>query len=170
MTADDQTKPVLKPADLSLLERTYLGVLDTGMVPARLAGDPTLRMDYVTAVCLALREGKAENTYLDDDGPEPSAAFLDDLNAAAHALDARGVISAGPPPPDIILSPDLAHPRPPPRLDFDQRPRIWDRHLAHACMEELFQDGRVYRFLMGKYQDSGEVWARLYKQNPQQFL
>ena len=174
MTVDDRSKPVLQRSDLTLLERTYLGVLDTGMVSARLARDPTLRMDYVTAVCLALREGRPPATYLEGDGPEPAAAFLDDLNAAALSLDAKGVISVGGPPADVVVSPDLApdldRPRTPRRLDFDQHPRIWDRYLAHACMEELFQDSRVYPFLMGKYQDSGEVWARLYKENPQQFL
>ena len=169
MTAEKPARPALRPADLSLLERTYLGVLDTGMVSARLAGDPALRMDSVTAVCLALREGKAPETYLVDGGPEPAPAFLDDLAAAAHALDAKGVISIGAPPPDMILSPDLARPTPPARLDFDQHPRIWDRYLAHTCMEELFQDSRVYPFLMGKYQDSSEVWSRLYRENPDRF-
>ena len=169
MTAGDQGRPVLRPVDLSLLERTYLGVLDTGMVPARLAGDPTLRMDYVTAVCLALREGKPPNTYLVGDSPEPDPAFLDELNAAVHSLDAKGVLSAGPPPPDILMSPAMARPAPPARIDLDQHPRIWDRYLAHACMEELFSDSRVYPFLMGKYQDSGEVWGRLYQQHPERF-
>lgn len=169
MTATDK-ETLLHAADLSLLERTYLGVLDTGMVSSKLAGDPSLRMDSVTAVCLALREEKPPGAYLVGDGPEPSAAFLDDLNAAAHSLDARGVISAGPPPPDLILSPELARPKAPMRLDFDQHPRIWDRYLAHECLEELFSDPRVYGFLMGKYQDSAEVWAKLYQQSPERFL
>jgi hypothetical protein len=172
MTNETDREPVVHAADLSLMERTYLGVLDMGMVPARLAGDPTLRLDSVTAVCLALREGKPATAYLDGAGPEPAAAFLADLNAAAFALDEKGIISVSAPPPDSVLSPDLHLPAPRPagRLDFDQRPRIWKRYLAHECMEELFSDSRVYPFLMGKYQDSGEVWARLYKQNPQQFL
>jgi hypothetical protein len=170
VTTENDRRPVLHPADLTLIERTYLGVLDTGMVPARLAGDPALRMDSVTAVCLALREGKPANSYLDGDGPEPVAAFLRDLTAAALSLDARGVISAGSQPPDILMSLDMARPAPPTTIDFDQHPRIWDRYLAHECMEELFRDTRVYPFLMAKYQDSGEVWARLYKQNPERFL
>lgn len=169
MTVERHDRPVVHLADLSLLERTYLGVLDTGMVPARLAGDPTLRMDHVTAVCLALREGKPPDAYLQDGGPEPTPDFLDALNAAARSLDAQGVISAGPAPPDLILAPELARPAPLARMDFDQHPRIWDRYLAHACMEELFRDSRVYPFLMGKYQTSSEVWSRLYHQNPERF-
>ena len=170
MTAGGPNRPVLRPADLSLLERTYLGVLDTGMVPATLAGDPSLRMDYVTAVCLALREGKPRETYLDDAGAEPDAAFLAELTRAARALDEKGVISVAPPPADMLLSPELGSPAPTAEIDFDQHPRIWDRYLAHACMEELFSDSGVYPFLMGKYQDSGEVWARLHKERPERFM
>ena len=170
MTADGADRPVLSPADLSVVERTYLGVLDTGMVPARLAGDPSLRMDIVTAVCLALREDKPRGTYLDAAGAEPSDAFRRDLTAAVHSLDAKGVISAGPPPPEMLLSPEMGRPAPPPEIDFDQHPRIWDRYFAHTCMEELFSDSRVYAFLMGKYQDSAEVWARLYRERPERFL
>src|SRR5262249_3224445 len=109
---------------------------------------------------------------------EPSAAFLDVLNAAAQSLDARGVIAAVAPPADVLLSPELLTPemvgaaraRPPARLDFDQHPRVRDKYLAHLCLEELFGGHRVYPYLMGKYQDSGDVWARLYKENPQRFL
>jgi hypothetical protein len=165
-------RAALRPSDLTVLERTYLGVLDTGMVPARLAGDPSLRMDYVTAVCFALREGRPRETYLDGDGSQtrPSPAFVEQLTAAARSLDEKGVISVGPPPPDVILTPEASRPPPPREIDFDQHPRIWDRYLAHECMEELFSDSRVYPFLMGKYQDSGEVWARLYKERPERFL
>lgn len=170
MTSDTSGRAVLRPDDLSLLERTYLGVLDTGMVPAKLAGDPSLRMDYVTAVCLALREGRERDAYLDASTAEPSAAFIADLTAAAQSLDARGVISVGPPPPNLILSPDTPRAPAPRSIDFDQHPRIWDRYLAHTCLEELFSDSRVYPFLMGKYQDSGDVWSRLYKERPERFL
>lgn len=170
MTADGRSAGVLHAADLPLLERTYLGVLDTGMVPARLAGDPSLRMDRVTAICLALREGAAESTYLA--GEEPGPAFLAALADAARSLERRGVISVAPPPPDAILAPEgLQLPQSRPReIDFDQHPRIHDRFLAHECMEELFADARVYPYLMGKYQDSGEVWARLYRERPERFL
>lgn len=178
MTADastgasspDDSATVLRPDDLSPLERTYLGVLDTGMVSSRLAADPSLRLDTVTAICLALRDDQPQHAYLDGDGPEPTAAFIADLTAAVLALDARGILSAGPPPPDMLLSPDLARPRPPITLDFDQHPRIWDRYLAHQCMEALFADPRVYPYLMAKYQDSSDVYARLYTENPQRFL
>src|SRR5262245_13524542 len=102
------------------------------MVPSRLAGDPTLRMDHVTAVCYALRQNQPSNTYLEGDGPEPSAAFLDELNAAAQSLDARGIIAAVAPPTDVLLAPELFTPemagvaraRLPARLDFDQHPRV----------------------------------------------
>ncbi len=170
MTQENRERTVLRPADLSLLERTYLGVLDTGMVPAKLAGDPSLRMDYVTAVCLALREGQEPDAYLDATKDEPSPAFLQDLTEAARALDAKGVISVGPPPPDLLLSSAMPRPPAPREIDFDQHPRIWDRYLAHTCLEELFSDSRVYPFLMGKYQDSGDVWSRLYKERPERFL
>jgi hypothetical protein len=170
MTAENHGRAVLHPADLSLLERTYLGVLDTGMVPAKLAGDPSLRMDRVTAVCLALREGRERDTYLDTSKDEPTAAFIQDLITAVRSLDAKGVISIGPPPPDMILTPDAPRAPAPRVIDFDQHPRIWDRYLAHTCLEELFSDSRVYPFLMGKYQDSGEVWSRLYKERPERFL
>jgi|GEM_PF-659841 len=172
MTHDSSDKGVLHPADLSLIERTYLGVLDTGMVSARLAGDPTLRLDHVAAVCLALREQRPRDAYLAEDSAKPAPAFRAALTRAVYDLEERGVLTTGAPPSDILLSPGL----PPTRtrsnapLDFDQRPLILLRYLAHECMEELFQDTRVYPFLMGKYQDSGEVYGRLYKENPQRFL
>jgi hypothetical protein len=170
MTADESRPPVFHAADLTLLERTYLGVLDTGMVPARLAGDPALRMDCVAAVCFALREGKPPSAYLN--GEEPSKDFTVWLTEAVHSLDRRRVISVAPPPPETVLAPDgLQSPRTQPAvIDFDQHPRIYDRFLAHECMEELFADPRVYPYLMGKYQDSGEVWARLYRERPERFL
>ena len=152
------------PADLTLLERTYLGVLATGMASARLANDPWLRMDYVTAVCVALTEGRPPHTYVVGEGPDVTPDFTRALTEAALALDEKGIISAGSPPPDVLGSPDLMRPRPPPVIDFDQHPRIWDRFLAHECMEELFRNPAVYPFLMGKYQDSSEVWGRLYQQ------
>jgi hypothetical protein len=161
------TKPY-SPADLSLIERTYLGVLATGMVPARLANDPWLRLDYVTAVCLALREGQPRDAYLVGEGPEVTAAFATVLTQAVLALDAKRILAAGTPPPDVLGGPELVRPRPPPALDFDQHPRIWDRFLAQQCMEELFQHPAVYPFLMDKYQDSGEVWRRLYRQGRRQ--
>jgi hypothetical protein len=169
VTSPERDRPALQPADLTLIERTYLGVLDTGMVPVQLAGDPTLRMDYVSAVCHALRQGLADGAFLAGDAA-PDAAFLLELTAAVQRLDERGVISIAPPPPDAVLSPDAPRRAPPAVVDFDQHPRIWDRYLAHACLEELFGDPRVYPFLMGKYQDSGEVWARLYKERPERFL
>ena len=162
-------RPVLQPSDLTPLQRTYLGVLDTGMVPADLAGDPTLRLDYVVAVCQALREGEPEDTYLDG-GATPRASFLAGLTTAALDLDAKGVLSVGPPPADLLLSPEAPSRHTPTEIDFEQRPRVLDRYLAHACLEELFADSRVYPFLMGKYQDSGEVWARLYRERPERFL
>ena len=165
---DRADTPVLRPADLTALERTYLGVLDAGMVPAQLAGDPTLRTDYVVAVCFALRESKPESTYLESGAAAPS--FVADLTGAARALDEKGVISLAPPATDILLTPEGQRPSPPAEIDPEHRPRIRDRYLAHACLEELFSDGRVYPFLMGKYQDSGEVWARLYRERPERFL
>jgi len=162
-------RPVLRAPDLTPLQRTDLGVLDTGMVSAKLAEDPTLRLDYVVAVCQALREGRPEDSYLDGDAT-PRSDFLADLTAAALDLDAKGILSAGPPPADLLLTPDAPPRHTPTEIDFEQRPLILDRYLAHACLEELFADGRVYPFLMGKYQDSGDVWARLYQERPDRFL
>jgi hypothetical protein len=31
-------------------------------------------------------------------------------------------------------------------------------------MEELFSNPDIYPFLMGKYQDSADIWGRLYQQ------
>lgn len=152
------------PADLALIERTYLGVLATGIVPARLANDPWLRMDYLTAVCVAIIEDRPRDLYLNGEGPEPTAAFIAALTEAVRTLDEKGILSAGPPPPDTLLSPELARPVAPRVIDFDQHPRIWDRFLGQACMEALFQNTNVYPFLMGKYQDSGEIWGRLYQE------
>lgn len=168
--SDSRDRTVLQPSDLSLIERTYLGVLDTGMVPAALAGDRSLRMDYVTAVCLALREDRPREAYLDEEQAEPAPRFLESLTEAARSLDEKRVISFGSPPSDLLLSPEMPRRSAPREIDFDQHPRILDRYLAHECMEELFADSRVYPFLMGKYQESGEVWARLYKERPERFL
>ncbi len=156
---------LITPADLTAIERTYLGVVATGIVPGSLAKDDTFRADYLTAVCLAIQEGKPRDSYLEQGGPAVSAAFHQALNAAAHALDARGIISAGTPAPVEVLSldPDVVRPPAPHMIDFDQAPRLFDRRLAQECMETLFQDRAVYPFLMGRYQDSGEIWGRLYK-------
>lgn len=152
------------PAELSLIEKVYLGVLATGIVPARLAKDPSLRMDFITAVCLAIVEGRPRGTYVEGEGPEVTPEFTRSLTAAALALDAKGILAAGAPPPDVLGGPDIVRPKPPAVIDFDQHPRIWDRYLGQQCMEELFQNPDVYPFLMGKYQDSAEVWGRLYQE------
>lgn len=153
----------LTPADLTPLERTYLGVLATGMVPAKLAKDPSLRMDYITAVCLAILEGRPRDSYLIGEGPEVTPEFARALTEAVHALDAKGIISAGAAPPDALGGPDMMRPKPPAQIDFDQHPRIWDRYLAQQCMETLFQNPDIYPFLMGKYQDSADVWGAVYQ-------
>jgi hypothetical protein len=157
---------VYAPADLSLIERTYLGVLATGIVPARMAKDQSLRMDFITAVCLAVRENKPRATYLEGEGPEIAPDFRRQLTEAVLALDAKKIISAGTPPSDLLLSADpaLSSPPPPRVIDFDQHPRLFDRYLAQQCMEELFSNPDIYPFLMGKYQDSADVWGRLYQQ------
>src|SRR5581483_10832422 len=118
--------------DLTPLERTYLGVLATGIVPARLAGDPWLRMDYITAVCQAIQDGLPRERFLVNGGPEITPAFREELVAAARSLDARGTISAGSPPPDLLLAADPALGRraAPAAIDFDQHPRVHDRYLA----------------------------------------
>ncbi len=153
------------PEELSPLQRVYLGVLATGIVPARLAGDESLRMDYLTAVCLALVEGQPVSAYTVGGGPAITPDFRAALTAAVIDLHEKRVLSAGAPVDETILSTDAAivRPRPPAVIDFDQHPRLFDRFLAQQCMEALFSNPAVYPFLMGKYQDSGEVWGRLYR-------
>ena len=151
------------PDDLTPVERVYLGVLATGITPARLAGDESLRMDYITAVCLALVEGAPRERYLLGEGPVITPQFTDALTSAVLALDAKGIISAGTPPADVLGGPEVMRPKAPKVIDFDQHPRLWDRYLGQQCMEELFRNPAVYPFLMGKYQDSAEHWGRLYQ-------
>lgn len=156
---------LLNPVDLTDLERTYLGVVATGIVPGSLAKDSTFRADYLTAVCLALQQDAPRDRYLEGGGAAVTAEFQRALTEAALALDARGVISAGTPAPVEVLSldPDVVRPPAPRVIDFDQAPRLFDRTLAQQCMETLFQHPQVYPFLMGRYQDSSEIWGRLYK-------
>ncbi len=162
MLVDGDMTQTYSIADLSPVEKTYLGVLATGIVPARLAKDSSLRMDYLTAICLAIIEGLPHDTYLDGEGPEITPSFREQLTRGAVGLDEKGILAAGPPPPDMLMSADMARPKPPPVIDFDQHPRIFDRYLGAQCMEELFRNPEVYPFLMGKYQDSAEVWGRLH--------
>lgn len=151
------------PADLTPLERAYLGILAMGLAPARLARDPSLRLDYVTAVAAALLDGQSRDHHLAGPGTEVTPEFTRALTDAVLALDAKGILfAAAPPPPDIAGDPEFVRAPAPRVLDFDNHPRIQDRYLAQQCMDAILRHPAAYEFLMAKYQDSGDVWGRLY--------
>jgi hypothetical protein len=155
-------------ADLSLLEQTFLGVLGCGIVPASLARDESFRLDYVTAVAHALREGLPREAYLQAPGAfhvKPEFTFR--LQQAMESLDEKRIIGlhepAAPPPellgtrrvpgPDMVLT----------TIETSKNPTVFDRHLSGVCMEDLLShpDRELYRFLMDRYAESGLHWQRL---------
>lgn len=152
----------LNPSDLTPLEQTYLGVLAVGLPPHMLVGDPWLRIDYLTAVSQALREGKPANAYLLDEGPEPQPAFVTALKEAISLLEEKDILGTSPP--AVLFTfgmparPDLT------RIDPNTPPAIFDRYLAQQCMNALLAHPQVYQFLMAKYAESSEHWQRLVQQ------
>lgn len=155
------------PEALSELERVTLGVLGAGLAPADLANDPTLRLDYVTAVSLALQRGLSETAYLEPGGGQARRDFQRELTDALYDLEQKGVLGVGGPPPGLMLDGSVQPPVRPARVEvanFDQPPKVFDRYLAGRCLDELLRQPAVYHFVMGKYADSSEVWQRVYKQ------
>lgn len=148
-------------SDLTPYERTYLGVVAIGLPPHTLVGDPWLRLDYLTAVSQALREGKPATAYLLGEGPEPQPDFLTVVKGAVWSLEEKGVI--GTTPPVVLFAFDVSRPGPPDftKIDPNIPPIVFDRYLAHRCLDELLANPAVYQFLMGKYAESSEHWQRL---------
>ncbi len=152
---------------LSSLARAYLGVVAAGLVPASVAGDEGFRLDYVTAVCEALMGDLPASAHLEADGPQPKAAFLDDLRRTIGDLDARGVVIAGAGDSAVMMLPsagreiDKLTPAQMAQLDLSRPARIVDTFLAYRALDELLGNPRVYSFLMEKYSASSAVWQKL---------
>jgi hypothetical protein len=153
-------------ADLSPVERTYLGVLALGLVSADQAHDDRFRMERVCAVSHALLQGLPESALLESE-ERSSAAFRGELRAAMVDLDQRGVIGIGPPRDLVILRPAAEHPAG--EVDVNRHPPIFDRYLAQRCMDVLMADPAVHHFLIDLYAESGEVWHQLYQQGYGQY-
>lgn len=151
-------------ADLSSLERTYLGVLALGLPPAKLAGDVWLRLDYLTAVARAGMEGKPPHTYLISEGPETTPAFTELLKQAVYSLEKKDILGTSAP--SVVFAFDVGSAAAPDvsSIDPNATPVIFDNFLAQQCMNHLLDNPQVYRFLMGKYAESSEHWQRLTEQ------
>jgi hypothetical protein len=148
-------------AELSSLERTYLGVLAVGLPPHKLVGDPWLRLDYLTAVAHAGMEGKPAEAHLQGDGPEPVAEFVSALREAIHGLEQKEVLGTSAP--SVVFAFDMAPSGPADlsSIDLTATPTIFDTFLAQQCMNVLLGNPQVYAFIMGKYAESSEQWQRL---------
>lgn len=151
---------VYQPEDLNPLEIALLGVLSTGLPPARAAGSDTFRVDHVTAVVYGLEEGGEPSRYLGPDGMHVTPAFRADLRSAIDGLIVKGLLTrqaSGMPAAaggfEAGLELDLVNP--------DEHPVLLDRYLGQLCMEKLFNIPAVYPYLMERYAASGEVWRRL---------
>lgn len=147
--------------DLTLLEQTYLGVLATGLVPADLAGDDRFRMEYVCALCHALRQGLPADAFTAE-SHVADAEFRKQLRETMIDLDQKRVIGIGPPQDTVILRPEVPPDAAYGAVDLNRHPPIFDRYLAQRCMDELLNHPDAYRLLMDLYAESGEVWRRLY--------
>ena len=156
----------LNPSDLTELERVTLGVLGAGLAPSSVAHDDSFRLDVLTATSLALLRGLSESAFLAADGTA-TAAFQRELSDAYYDLDAKRILGLGGPPVDALIMPGAEAER---RVDrgplanFAQHPTVFDRYLAGRCLDELLRNPAVYRYIMGKYAESSEVWQRVYRQ------
>ncbi|MHB8576151.1 MAG: hypothetical protein ACYDCQ_12565 [Dehalococcoidia bacterium] len=152
--------------DLSLIERTYLGVLAMGLVPADLARDDRFRIEYLCAVCHAMRQDRPRTTYADGEN-QASAEFHGELREALIDLDRRRVIGIGTPRDLVILRPEAPPEAAYGSIDLNRHPPIFDRFLAQRCMDELLNLPPIYRLLMDLYAESGDIWGDLYEQDKQ---
>ena len=160
----------LKPEDLTPLERTYLGVLATGLVPADLARDTRFRMEFITAVCHAMVEGLPEGGFLGDEEFTASTEFRHRLRKAIVDLDLKQVIGVGAPQDVVIMKPSVTQPEALyGQIDLNRHPPIFDRYLSQRCMDELMELPSVHLYLMALYADSGDIWHELYKQGYGQY-
>jgi hypothetical protein len=151
--------------ELNELEKVALGVIGAGLAPSSLAHDRSFRLDTLTAISLALARGLDRGALLDGNG-DAGDAFQSELAATYDALDRKRILGLGGPN-DVLLMPGEAphSPRDQRQLpNFDQYPTVFDRHLAGRCLDELLKQPDVYRFIMGKYAESSEIWQRVYRQ------
>jgi hypothetical protein len=156
----------LNPADLTDIERAILAIIAAGLAPSSVAGDRTLRLDYLTAVTVATLRGEEEDALLAPDG-QASAAVQQEASIALYDLADRRVISLGSRPVAPLLNVDREPSFAADRnvaVNFDDFPNIFDRYLAGRCLDEVLRNPAAYRFIMGKYADSSEIWQRVYRQ------
>lgn len=161
----DRNVPPLNSSDLSELERVVLAILGAGLAPAAVANDSSFRLDLLSGETLSRLRGEPTSTYLQSQ-IEVKPEFRARVSEAIYDLEEKQVLSSGGPGPGLI---DLSG-RPQPQADrtnpvnFDQHPTVFDRYLAGRCLDELLRHPEVYRFIMGKYAESSEVWQRVYEQ------
>ncbi|HZQ35746.1 MAG TPA: hypothetical protein VFD32_07425 [Dehalococcoidia bacterium] len=161
---------VLSPADLSSLQRTYLGVLALGLVSADQARDPRFRIEYICARCQAMVERRPADDFADAAEHRATEPFRAELREAIIDLDRKGVIGLGPPQDLVVLRPspesrEAAYAR----LDLNYHPPIFDRYLAQRCMDELLSLPEAHTYLMALYADSGDVWHEIYQRGESQW-
>jgi hypothetical protein len=130
------------------------------------AHDPSFRLDVLTAVSLALLRDLPESTYLET--PERATPdFQRRLSDAYYDLDAKRILGVGGSPVQALIMPGTEPQRSidrGPLANFEQYPTVFDRYLAGRCLDQLLTNTRVYRYIMGKYAESSEVWQRVYRQ------
>ena len=161
---------VLTTADLTALQRTYLGVLALGLVSADQAHDPRFRMEYVCARCQAIVEDRPASAYADDAGHRAAEPFRAALREAMIDLDRKGVIGLGPPQDLVVLTPSLeAREAVYANVDINRHPPIFDRYLAQCCMDELLGLPAAHAYLMALYADSSDVWHEVYQRGESQW-
>lgn len=154
----------LDSGDLTQLERAYLAVLALGLPPSRLAGDPSLRLDRLTAVTHALLRGEPASAYLRGEGPACAPDFEERLRQARGSLAEKGAIALDVPPAGmglIALQSRDAFPTSQTDPDLDAAPHILDKFLSHRCLEAILRHPEVHAFLMAKYAEISVVWQRL---------
>lgn len=158
-------EPALHEGDLTPLQQAFLGVLALGLPPAGLAGDASFRLDVLTASACALQEGRPEAHYLAAGGAAAQDEFEQRLSREVIDLDRKAVISLGAPPGiNVTMMGGIGDPGGWRRVNFEQAPRIFDKHLAHDCLESLLRLPDVHAYLMRKYGDGSEVWQRLMRE------
>jgi hypothetical protein len=89
------------------------------------------------------------------------------LTDVVRHLEVKKILGMGGPPPEVWLSPGIPAVRAPgqdPIANFDQHPTVFDRHLAGRCLDEILRNEAIYRYIMGKYAESSEIWQRVYRQ------
>jgi hypothetical protein len=156
----------INPSDLTDLERVLLAVLGAGLAPSSLANDPSFRLDALCGTTLALLRGEPPLRYLMSDH-EATPEFRASLSEAIYDLSDRRVLMSAEPAPSTFVALEGEQPAPTDRsvpVNFDFPPSVFDRYLAGRCLDELLRNADVYRFIMGKYAESSEIWQRIARQ------